>query len=218
MTVQIHDVAQRSESWYALRAGRVGGSDAADVLATLKGKGEAASRRDLRTRLALEIVTGQVEPSGYINADMQRGIDMEPEARAAFEMRAGVLVQEVGYVICGERLGWSPDGFIGDPATCFEGLEIKVPRPARQLAYWRAGGIPSEHKAQLLHAFVVCPMLKTMTFVSYAPPLPIYIATVARSEWAADIAAYQTALDAFLVELDAEVAEIRRLMAAQGEQ
>ena len=217
MTVQIHDVAQRSPEWHALRAGRVGGSDAADVLATLKGKGEAASRRDLRTRLALEIVTGQSEPSGYINADMQRGIDMEPEARAAFEMKTGVLVQEVGYVSNGDRLGWSPDGFIGGPVARVHGLEIKVPRPARQLAYWRCGGVPAEHKAQVLHAFAVYPMLYTMTFVSYAPPLPVYIAEVVRQEWATDIAAYQTALDAFLVELDAEVAEIRRLMAAQGE-
>src|SRR5688500_8134096 len=47
----IHDVDQRSYEWFALRAGRLTGSCAADMLATLKGKAEAAARRDLRLRL-----------------------------------------------------------------------------------------------------------------------------------------------------------------------
>lgn len=218
MTVHIHDVEQRSPEWYALRAGRVGGSDAADVVATRQDKKESAARRDLRTRLATEIITGLPEmDEGYKGEDVERGRETEYAARAAFEMQTGQHVYPCGYVTRGDRLGWSPDGLIGDSWP--HGLELKAPRPARQLIYWRVGGVPVEHFSQVVHAFVVHPDMTRITFASYAPTLPsalaLYTHTVTRDQMASAIAAYQAALEAFLAELDAEVAEIRTLIAAR---
>jgi len=90
------NIPQRGPEWVAARLGRVSGSDAADLIATLKNGGEAASRRDLRVRLALERITGQSQESGYINADMTRGIELEPLALAAYEAQTGGLGQPVG--------------------------------------------------------------------------------------------------------------------------
>jgi len=50
MAFTVIDAPQRSAEWFAARAGRLTGSVAADMLATIKS-GEAAARRDLRTRL-----------------------------------------------------------------------------------------------------------------------------------------------------------------------
>ena len=57
MTGIVLDVAQRSPEWFAARCGRVTSTAAADMLATIKS-GEAAARRDLRTRLVCERLTG----------------------------------------------------------------------------------------------------------------------------------------------------------------
>ena len=43
---------------------------------------EAAARRDLRTQLVVERLTGRSAEEPYTNADMQRGIDLEPAAVA----------------------------------------------------------------------------------------------------------------------------------------
>ena len=54
--------SQRSEPWFQARLGRLTGSRASDMLASIH-KGEAAARRDLRSQLVLERLTGQVASS-----------------------------------------------------------------------------------------------------------------------------------------------------------
>jgi hypothetical protein len=110
----LHYVDQRTPEWFALRLGRLTASDAKDMLATIKS-GEAAARRDLRMRLVCERLTGQaVEDTTFQNADMQRGIDLEPEARRAYEARTGQLVDtRVGFMSRDDcAAGCSPDGVI----------------------------------------------------------------------------------------------------------
>lgn len=142
------DADQRSAAWFEARLGRLTGSCAKDMLATIKS-GEAAARRDLRTRLVCERLTNQCQEDGYINADMQRGIDLEPAAFAAYEAVTGEVVQRSGFLAHTEYLvGCSLDGHIGD----FEGiLELKCPRSANHLRYLRDGVMPKEHMPQVTH-------------------------------------------------------------------
>jgi hypothetical protein len=51
---------QRSPEWFAARLGRLTGSRAADMLATIKS-GEAAARRDLRVQLVVERLTSTLQ-------------------------------------------------------------------------------------------------------------------------------------------------------------
>src|SRR5207245_1021686 len=119
------DCAQRSDEWKQARLGRLNGSRAADMLATLKSGSEAASRRDLRTQLVLERICGVSQENGYLNADMQRGTELEPEALAAYEAQTGSLVQPVGYCVHDSLMcGASPDGFVGDDGI----VEVKCQR------------------------------------------------------------------------------------------
>src|SRR5437870_12397998 len=121
--MRVFDVPQRSAEWSTLRLGRLNGSRAADMIATLNNGNEAASRRDLRNDLVIERLTGQSQENGYINADMTRGIELEPEALAAYEAQTGSLVQPVGYCVHEALMcGVSPDGFISDDGM----VEVKV--------------------------------------------------------------------------------------------
>src|SRR5262245_11789428 len=103
---------QRSEAWHQARVGRLTGSRAGDMLARIKS-GEAAARRNLRVQLVLERLTNTSQESGYVSADMQYGIDREPDAFAAYEAETGAVVEPCGFFAHETLLaGGSPDGMI----------------------------------------------------------------------------------------------------------
>lgn len=203
------DAPQRSKEWFAARSGRVTGSRAKDVLAAIKS-GEAAARRDYRAQLVAERMTGATDEDGYCNADMQRGMDLEPLACAAYEARTGAMVQRSGFLAHRTLpIGCSLDGHVGD----YEGLiEIKAPRPANHLTTLRAGVVPAQYLAQVTHNLYVTGA-QWADFVSYCPqwpePLHLFIVRVERDE--AVIQRYADAVLAFLDEVELEVEAVRTL-------
>src|SRR5690348_5803085 len=130
MNFTIIDAEQRSPAWFAARLGRLTGSRAADMLATIKS-GEAAARRDLRLQLVCERLTGAAQEDPFVNAAMLRGIECEPLAFAAYEARTGLLAQRTGFLAHTSIMaGCSLDGHIGQ----FDGLlEVKCPKSATHL-------------------------------------------------------------------------------------
>jgi putative phage-type endonuclease len=123
-------IVQRSAEWYAARAGSLGASEVHGALARTKS-GWASSREQLLSRLAWERLTGRCV-EGFKSPAMQRGIDLEPEARAAYAFFRDVGVAEVGLVrhpkIAGTHA--SPDGLVGADGLvelkCFEGANHLV--------------------------------------------------------------------------------------------
>jgi YqaJ-like viral recombinase domain len=207
----ILDIPQRSDAWREARLGRLCGSRASDMLATLKGGTEAAARRDLRVALCLERITGVSQENGYINADMQRGMDQEPAALAAYEAKTGTFVEPVGFCLHDALLaGCSPDGFCGDDGL----VEVKCPRSANHLAYLRAGTVPKEHLPQLVHALWITGR-RWCDFVSYddrwPEPLRLFVVRYHRDDL--ELSTYETVVRKFLDEVDAEVEAVRALMA-----
>lgn len=202
---------QRSPEWLAARAGRLTSTAIKDMLATVQ-KGEAAVRRDLRVRLVVERLTGQPQETGYINAEMQRGIDKEPEARALYEAVTGHLVQTTGFLQHTELMaGASLDGHIGD----WQGLvELKAPKSATHLSYLRnPGRVPAEHLPQLSHALWLtgAPWVDFVSFDDRFPaPLQLFIVRLEAS--AIDLGAHDAAVRAFLKEIDAELVSVQALM------
>lgn len=114
---------QRSPDWFAARAGRFTGSRFADLMAVTKS-GPSTSRKNLIATLAVERLTGACVET-YSNGAMQRGNELEPEARAAYEAHTGELVSELAFVIHPRLtfVGVSPDGLVGDDGL----VEIKCP-------------------------------------------------------------------------------------------
>jgi putative phage-type endonuclease len=205
----ICEAEQRSPEWHQARLGRLTGSSAADMLATIKS-GEAAARRDLRLRLVCERLTGVVQEDAFVNAAMQRGIDCEPLACAAYEARTGEMLTRTGFLAHTEHLaGCSLDGHVGD----FAGIvELKCPKSATHLKNLRAARLPAEYVAQVTHNLWVTGAA-WCDFVSWDDRFPVdlqlVIVRVARESL--DLAAYERQALAFLAECEAEVAAVRGL-------
>lgn len=208
------DAPQRSDTWFRARAGRLTGSAAADMLAKIKS-GEAAGRRDLRVRLVVERLTGEPQESGFLNADMQRGIELEPAARAAYEAVTGAVVQETGFLASRDKLiGCSLDGHVGD----FAGIvELKVPKSATHWEYLRAGELPARYRPQVMHNLLVSGA-EWCDFLSFDPRFPESMQTfyvrVLRED--VDMNGYARAVDTFLAEVEAEYQAAHGWRAAKG--
>jgi hypothetical protein len=182
------------------------------MLATIKS-GEAAARRDLRAQLVCERLTGQPQESDYINSAMQRGIDKEPDAFAAYEALTGNLARRTGFLSRVDVLaGCSLDGDIDDFAGI---LEVKCPKSATHLSYLRAKSLPANHMPQILHNLWVTGA-QWCDFVSFddrfPPALQLFHVRVPRVEF--DVMTYQRAALAFLAEVDREFESVQALIPA----
>jgi hypothetical protein len=203
VTGLVHDVEQRSDAWAALRLGRLCASRSSDMMAVI-GKGEAASRRHLRTQLVLERLTGKSQENGYVSPAMLQGIEREADALAKYEAVTGIVVQKVGFISHPTLMaGGSPDGVVGD----FVGLvEAKAPLPATHLEYLKTGKVPDSYMKQVVHLLWLTGA-EWCDWFSYGPEFPdtlqVKVVRVTRNE--ADIAAYELCVRQFLGEVDREL-------------
>lgn len=201
---------QRSDAWRLARVGRLTGSCAVDMMATVK-KGEAAARRDLRAQLVCERLTGQPQEDNYVSKEMQRGIDRESEAFAAYEVLTGRVARKVGFLAHPELMaGCSPDGEVRN----FKGLvELKCPKSATHLHYLRTRKAPAEHLPQIIHNLWITGA-SWCDFVSFDDRFPpgaqLLIVRVERNE--AEIASYELLARQFLSEVDRDVADVRQML------
>ena len=230
----ILDCEQRTPAWFAARAGKLTASVAKIITAQGRTKGsESTMRRDLITDIALERVTGQPAESAFKgNADTERGNALEAEALAAYEARTGVLLSRVGFVYRTDLpIGCSPDGAVMPNAEAITGgVDVKAPRPANHLAYLRdPSKLVADYEAQISHTLLVtgapwwdlasyCPQMPPslrLLIVRLVPSGPVSHSAVAAAHPArthgVDLAAHETAVRAFLAEVDKEEAEIRRM-------
>ena len=108
--------------------------------------------RGLIMTLAAERITQYVEPTPT-SRDMERGQLDEPYAREAYaEHHAPVT--ELGFMVRefdGFKLGYSPDGLVGDNGL----IEIKSRKQKIQLRTVLANEVPAENMAQLQTGFLV---------------------------------------------------------------
>lgn len=212
MNFRIIDAPQRSEAWFEARAGRLTGSAAGDMLASIK-TGEAAARRDLRTKLVVERLTGQHQEDGFVNAAMQWGMDKEADAFAAYEAHSGNVVRRTGFLShLHVMAGCSLDGDVDDFAGV---VEIKCPMSATHFGYLKAKGVPSKHMPQILHNLWISGA-QWCDFVSFDPRFPehlqLFVHRVPRND--IDILAYAKCAEKFLEEVDAECEAMEALAVA----
>ena len=111
---------QLSDEWFAIRKGKISASHA-QAIATA-GKGLDTYILEL---MAEYFSSGEKER--YTNDDMQRGIELEGQARDMYELEKGVKVKEIGFIEHSDFVGCSPDGLIGEDG----GLEIKAQNDPR---------------------------------------------------------------------------------------
>ena len=205
----VDDIEQGSEAWRALKLGVISASSAGRLVSPT-GKVRTGEMPEtyldelLTERLLRASVVGRGAENSYWT---ERGIDMEPQARAWFSMHTGLRGRQVGFVWRNEGhdvVGCSPDWLLEDGSP----VEIKVPAPWTHLGYLRRGKVPSAYIAQV-HFQIWCCKSEHGWFCSFFPALPGLCLRVERDEkWAFAIA---TAVDQCQLALDREIQVIREL-------
>lgn len=170
--MKIYNFEQRTEDWYNIRKGKMTASNAETIIAN--GKGLETYIYNLMAEYY-----SSAEKESYINADMQRGIDLEPEARLEFEFYTGLDVQEVGFVEYNDFIGVSPDGLVGDDGL----IEIKCPNDSIYFKLLLSNNIKPEYIAQMQMQLYVTDR-QYCYFVSYNPNFEksLYIKKITRDE------------------------------------
>lgn len=208
--MRIINCVQGEPEWFAARCGVVSASRFAAVMATIK-TGEAAERRNYRTDLVVERLTGKPLET-FTTKAMQQGIEREPLARLAYEARTGNLVEEVGFCRHDVLLaGASPDGLIDEDG----GLEIKCPERSAHLRYLQQDMEPPEYTWQIQGGMWITGRV-WWDFVSFNPDFPehlqLIVRRIKRNEEAINKLAAE--ITKFLAEVDAEVERVNNLKLA----
>ena len=203
MTFQLFDCAQNSPEWFAARCGLPTASNFSAILA----KGEGKTRKSYLNKLAAEIITGEPGES-FTTQAMERGREMEAEARDLYEFLTDETMYEVGFIKSGDK-GASPDRLVGPNG----GLEIKTQRGDLLVETLLANKFPSEHKAQVQGNLWVCER-EWWDLVVYWPRMPMFRIRAYRDE--AYIANLAAEVARFNADLHETVSLIRRYGKAEA--
>ncbi|MCK5610623.1 YqaJ viral recombinase family protein [Candidatus Pacearchaeota archaeon] len=199
------DIKQNTPEWEIAKLGKPSAS-VFEKIYTSTGK-ISGQREKLIQQLAREKILGKKE-KGYYGGAMQRGHQLEDEARAFFAMLNDVDVEQVGLCYFDERKdrSCSPDGLMKAEK---EGLEIKCPELAAHYEYLKAGILPTKYFVQCQGNLYITGFNK-WHFFSYHPGMkPLHIEIERDEIW---IAKLSKALDDFVVELDETYDEMHRVL------
>jgi putative phage-type endonuclease len=200
---------QRTETWFDWHLGRLTSSRIADAVTKRKrNPGEPLQAyMDLKLELAVERVTRK-PAEHFVSVWMERGTELEPLARATYELRTDAPVSLVDFVLheSNEQFGASPDGIIGDEGI----LEIKVPKRETHAEYLYADRVPPEYLPQC-HWLMACTGLKWVDFVSWCPDFPegldLFVCRLERDE--KRIYEMEVEAEKLLAEVEAMVAQLK---------
>lgn len=161
---------QGTQLWFETRLGMLTSSRIADAIAKRKRnpKEPLQAYLDLRMDLAVERVTRK-PAEHFVSQWMERGAELEPLARAAYELRTDASVSSVDFVLhpTMEWCGCSPDGITGE-----EGLiEIKCPKRNTHAEYLLGEVAPEQYVPQMMWQ-MACTGRQWTDFVSYHPDFP----------------------------------------------
>ena len=159
---------QGSEAWHEIKLGKFTGTRFKDIVA----KKTTAAYQNCIADVASEILTQNKEES-YSSDAMQRGVDLEPEARKFYGDLTGIQVYEVGFIEADEWVGVSPDGLIDDDGM----IEIKCPIAKTLFKYMSDGRLPNEYKWQVQGQLWVT-QRQYCDFMAYYPGLKPFLIRV----------------------------------------
>ena len=214
------DVDQNSVDWLKMRIGATTASRMFDIVDRLKvnskngQKGDyKGSRRAYAIELICERLCGRASDR-YVTDFMQRGIEDEELAAAAYEMQTDEIVEHGGLFVHDsiEYFMASPDRRVGDKGL----LELKNLKPENHYENLRNGTIPEKFIWQMNAQLACAPEREGVYYGSYckemlSPKLRLFVRRHLRDrERVADV---EREVRAFNGEIAFELMEL----AAQGE-
>lgn len=173
--MRILDVEQGSQEWLQARLGVITASEMGKLITSLKKP--SSSFDAYVNKLVAERLMGQ-QTEDYTNPWMERGRELEEEARDWYELRTGNEVEQVGFCTLDHGLvGCSPDGLVDE----LGGLEIKCPKAETHVGYLRANKLPATYVPQVQACLWVTGR-EYWDFVSYHPLMPKLFVRVQRDQ------------------------------------
>lgn len=174
------DCEQGSEEWLKARLG-IPTATGFENIVTATGK-KSSGQIKYMAELIEESILG-LQDNTFRSNFMERGNQLEPLARSAYEFITGNDVIQVGGVYLDEHKEAmvSPDGLI---PKLKKGLELKCPKMSTHIRYLLEGGVPAEYIVQV-QANLWVTGYDTWDFVSYCPEYQkqtIYLYTAKRDE------------------------------------
>jgi putative phage-type endonuclease len=208
----IKGIEQGSPEWMALRIGKIGGSRVADLLTEGRGGAESLTRKKYKNELIRERLTGK-KLDTYKTPAMQRGIDLEPMARAWYEVKYNTFVDQVAIVLHPtiEGAQCSPDGLVEATNSL---IEIKIPNPENHLDNLLTGGKQLEQYYDQVQWQLACmPEKEFCDLVSYDPEMPDHLQGFVKRIYRDDeyINNMQNAVIAFLSEIETIVNNLKEI-------
>jgi hypothetical protein len=163
-SLKIHNMAQGTAEWFAVRKGIPTASNFSKILA----KGNGLTRASYMKFLTGEIITGEPGET-FTSEEMKRGHAMEPDARALYAFVTDSQPELVGFITNGPK-GGSPDALIGNDGL----LEIKTNKPTVLCELLDADEFPSEYIAQCQGNLWVAER-EWIDIICYWPKMPALI-------------------------------------------
>ena len=204
---------QGSEEWHKERNGRATASHASDIITPAKGELSKSAQKYIAALIA-ECGWAGKDIEEFETKAMQRGSELEPAAREAFEAQTGLKVTEVGLCVADDNIcACSPDGLIYEDKKLIAGLEIKCPLKATHVEYLLAGELPGEYKGQV-HWSLAVTGLSEWHFWSFHPCYKPLHLVVRRDGYTAKV---EAAMAEFVAMYRAayDVAKVRAFIPAQ---
>ena len=166
--MKVINIEQGTDEWLKERIGVVTASRFKDIVTPAKGDLSKSSITYMYELIAEKL---GAETDFYTNEHMERGTELEPQARAVYELIHDTKVEEVGMLKtdCGS-IGISPDGLIGENG----GIEIKCPKASTHVKYMLDGVLPLTYKPQVMGSLWISGR-EWWDFMSFHPQLDPFI-------------------------------------------
>ena len=176
----ILDHEQGTDEWFAARLGKPSASNFGKLITTT-GK-PSSSAEGYINQLIAERLTGKSEPF-YTNEHMQRGTELEPEARDAYEYITGYKVTEHGFILDDSKeFGCSPDGIIYHNPKYMTGVEIKCPAANTMVKYTRDPQSLGKAYFQQIQGCMLVTGAASWDAFAFHPEIPPVMVTFCRDE------------------------------------
>lgn len=168
------DIEQKTEAWFKIKHGKIGGSTSKGLLV----KGDTLLIQMLSERCE----DFEMDADSYESNDMQRGNELEPVGIRELEIYTNENFEEIGWVEHEtiKILGISPDGL---SKNGFVACELKCPSAKKHTENIRNNVVPLDHIHQCIQYFVVIDTLKELHFASFRPEnnfKPLFVKTINR--------------------------------------
>jgi len=202
--MKILNCEQKSAQWFAARRNIPTGSSLANIVTPKGAATKSGARETYKHQLLYQRITGKTIEHSPTKA-MERGNELEPEARKWFEMNHNAKVREVGFCLHDDGFcGVSPDGLLDNG----EGIEIKTAMEAPYISKLMKNEVPACNMVQI-QACLWITGFKRWNFLLFdpCPKLPNMERVVERDE--AVIDALEKYVRVFVAELDAEEETLR---------